>query len=420
MKKEIDNSGQKELFPETADEGAGNPGTAIPHISAPNNAAPPCPGESTDKLPTIECNPASVKEIANSDLKGESEQLVDAHEAAPQTRPSDLIPSSGDAGDSQVHCEPSNKPSKNPHDCAGGVPAVSEESDRIIGIDTSSTPASHDDDEEFVARDTVSVGEQPNACTSFGGSCNDPSDLNSLATSKEIARKGEPSNDAATETDKPTALALPDSNEEQTVHKERTGAGLDEAGADVPMQEQSQTAGASPEVGASEQDGLSKQTEENVSAPGQRTEVPVSATGRSKPKRCKQSHPKVIVNERDCLSKSEEEILDRLKELNLKQLELSQNSLTDEVQAGYADLLTTNATCTKTAYRNIPKLIEKGFIDFVKKGNEERPGSGAKYRIVPEDKVKERRLEKKLTHWVQVGPARKAVLEPKESNEHDD
>ena len=423
MKKEIDNSGQKSFpFPETAGEHAGNVETAIPHnMSGSHNASFHSRDESSHEVPTKERDSAHADEVATSDLKDDSEQVVDSHEAVPQTRPGDLIPGVDDAGDSHVRCEPSNTataPSNTPNDRAGGEPQVSEGSDRIATSAAGPGPASWHDDEVRVKGDKVSPGVQPNRSSS-PGVCRDYSrEQNSIATSEDVKEANPPSNDAAKEADKPTDRALPDSEEGQTVLKGSTGAGLDEAGADVPKQEELKTTGAFSEVGDSEQGGESKQSEEGVSAPVQDPVVPTSLTSKQSGRR--KLHPQVIVNERDTLSKSEKAILDRLKELNREQLKAFPYSPPDEVQAGYSDLLTESVACTKTAQRNIPKLIEKGFINFVKKGNEENSGSRAKYRIVPEDKVKERRLEKKLTHWVQVGLAHKVVPEPEESNEHDD
>ncbi len=187
-----------------------------------------------------------------------------------------------------------------------------------------------------------------------------------------------------------------------------------------PISPQTQTPGSS-------QATCSETNEESTVEKAQQptTEIPNSPTDKRQPKKYKlsgrrTSHPTVIINEQDCLNKSEREILDRMKELNREQLKLFPNSPTDQVQAGYSDLLTESATCTKTVYRTVPRLIDKGFIDLVQEGNEAGQGSRAIYRIVPEHEVKTRRLEKRLTHWFKVGSGRKTVTDPEESDGHDD
>jgi predicted transcriptional regulator len=80
-------------------------------------------------------------------------------------------------------------------------------------------------------------------------------------------------------------------------------------------------------------------------------------------------------------------------------------------------LKTPNVTCTKTAQRNVSKLIDKGFIVRTKEGNEQKPGSCARYQIVPEQKVEDKRLENGLTHFVEIGLARKAVPDPEQRTE---
>jgi len=412
------------LFPETAGEDSGNSGIANPHISVSNSTLSPCPGESSNILPSNECDPAPGKEIVNSDHQDERGQRVDPHEAVTQPRPNDLISSLDDAGESKGNCHPTDTaatPSNNSelNDCDGVQPRFSGASDRIEAVKTSSSPTSHDKDEKFVDGETVSSGEQPIGCISFGASCDDSPDLNSLATSKEFG-ESELSNDVATEPSKPTDPARSDSEVEHARHEHSTAARLDEVGANFPMGEQSQTAGPLPEVGGSEHACESEQIDQGASVSREGIEVPTPATDKSKPKKSKRSHPRVIVKERDCLSEPEEEILDRLKALNAKQHQVHQNYAIDEVEAGYADLQTAHATCTKSVYRNIPKLIDKGFIDRVKEGNEVGAGSRARYRVVPEDEVKKRRLDKRLTHWVQIGSAHKAVPDPEESNERDD
>jgi hypothetical protein len=308
---------------------------------------------------------------------------------------------------------------KNAYDSAGDETPGSEALDGLATSAAGPTSPSHKHDEVLVIRDEVSHGAPPNDSASLGVCSNPSHEPNSIATSEEVEEGTTPMDGAATGACRLTDPALRDADDGQTVLKERTGAGVDEAGtADVPMGEQSQTTGAFSEVGDSEQGGESKQTEEGVSAPVQHPVVPTSPA--SKQSGSRKLHPQVIVNERDTLNKSEREILGRLKELNLEQLKAFPNSPPDEVRVGHSELLTESATCTKTVYRRIPKLIKKGFIDLIKKGNEEGSGSGAKYRLVPEDEVRKRRLEKGLTHWEQVGSGRKAVPDPEEGDEHDD
>jgi hypothetical protein len=405
------------LFPEAPHEDAGSMGIATAQQPVPHDTSSPRPDESSNKSAPNECDTTSVNEIAKSGLKDDSEYPVGSQEAVPQNGRSDLIPDG--AGDLNVHCDPSDTtttPFKNAHDRDGAEFLVSEASDRIAASATGPSPAPHLHDEVLVNGDKVSPGTPRNDSASLGVCPNPSHEPNSIATSEDAKEANPPSNDAANEADKPTELALPDDDDGQAVLKGSTGAGLDEAGADVPKQEESQTTGAFSEVGDSEQGGESKQTEEGVSAPAQRTEVSSLPTGKQSAKR--KSHPTVIVNERDYLNQSEQETLDRLKELNQKQQRNPlPGLLPDEVRASHSELLTESATCTKTVYRNIRKLIEKGFISLIESG---KAGSGAKYRIVPEVEVKKQRLEKRLTHWVQVGSGLKAVPDPEEGDEHDD
>jgi hypothetical protein len=211
-------------------------------------------------------------------------------------------------------------------------------------------------------------------------------------------------------------MAPSKSDEGRAFLNDSSGAGLDQAGSDVPEDEHSQTTEALSEGGDTEQVAATKKTSPDASVSGPRTEFPTPATDTSRPAKRKQSYPKVIVKERDCLSNSEEEILDRLIELKREQYG-EQSSPTDEVQASYLDLLTKHVTCTKTVQRNISKLQEKGFIVQTEGG---KSGSGAKYQVVPEQEVKKKRLEKGLTHCVEIGPGRQAVHDPEGSNEDDD
>jgi hypothetical protein len=394
-------------------ESQAEPANSTPKVCVTSD---PCPSESTDKLPTIWCNPLALREIANSDFKRESAQLAEAHEVAPQIRPSDLVPSFGDACDAQVHCDPSNTattPSKNPHDCAGDAPAVSEESDRITCTDTGFDPGFHGGLEESVDGDTVSPGVQPRDCNTVGVSRDDSSDLSSIAASAEADEKGAPSDPDATAEGNLTDPASPESGNSALL-EDGAGAGREQVCGDI-SDDRPQTAEAISKVGGLEQGGESQQTGQTASISGQCADAPTPATSMTS-RKSRQSHPKVVVKERDYLSESERKILDRLNALRIDQHNVPQSYPTDEVEAGYGDLL----TCTKTAYRNISKLVEKGFIEVVKKGNEIRPGSGARYRILSEDEAKKRRLDKGLTHYVENGLARKAVREPEEIDEQED
>ena len=226
-----------------------------------------------------------------------------------------------------------------------------------------------------------------------------------IATGEEVGVETTPSNDAVAEADKLAERTLPDADD----------AEVEESAVNAPIEKESQTVGTYPQVGSSEQDRLSKPADAGVLDLAQRTEAH-TAPATQEPAR-RNSHPIVITNERDCLEKSEREILDRLKELKRAYLKLFPSSAHDEVRAAYPDLLTASVTCTKTVYRIIHKSIEKGFIDRVEAG---KARSGAKYRIMPEEEVKKRRLEKGLTHWVQVGTSRKAVPDPEASGQDND
>jgi hypothetical protein len=388
-------------------ESQAEPANSTPKVCVTSD---PCPSESTDKLPTIWCNPLALREIANSDFKRESAQLAEAHEVAPQIRTGYLVPSLGDAGDAQVHCGPSNTattPSKNPHDCAGDAPAVSEESDRTTCPDTGFAPEFHGGLEESVDGDTVSAGVQLGDCTTVGVSSDDSHDMSSIAASaEEEDEKGAPSDPDA---------SSPESGNDAAVLEDGAEAGREQVCGDI-SDDRPQTAEAISKVGGLEQGGESQQTGQWASASEQCADVPTPAVATTTSK-SRQSHPKVIVKERDYLSNSEEEILDRLIALNSKQHGVPQTYASDEVEASYKDLKTPNVTCTKTAQRNVSKLIDKGFIVRTKEGNEQKPGSCARYQIVPEQKVEDKRLENGLTHFVEIGLARKAVPDPEQRTE---
>ena len=368
----------------------------------------PCPGESSSELSVRECGTTSVTEIPNTGLKDESDHSVGSEEAEPHTRPSDLGSDFNDAGDSQVHLEPSNianSPSNTPKDSAGGEPPILGASDEVATSPAVHSQTSNDDYRVRVEATTVLPGAEPNGDPLQGVIRDLSNESDAIATGEEVGVETTPSNDAVAEADKLAERALPDADD----------AEVEESAVNAPIEKESQTVGTYPQVGSSEQDRLSKPADAGVLDLAQRTEAH-TAPATQEPAR-RNSHPIVITNERDCLEKSEREILDRLKELKRAYLKLFPSSAHDEVRAAYPDLLTASVTCTKTVYRIIHKLIEKGFIDRVEAG---KARSGAKYRIMPEEEVKKRRLEKGLTHWVQVGTSRKAVPDPEASGQDND
>ena len=396
MKKSIvDNSGQKSFpFPETADEDAVTPGVAIPHESGSNSTSPEC-----------------------KDVKDASEQLVDAHQDVPQTPPSALISSFDDSDDPDDRHDPSNSPpelAKNSerHDGAGSAALPSAETVTITSTDACPGQSPHDGPGEHVVDETPTAGLKPIGCTSTGVSCDDSPDLNSAASSKESVGESDLSIGTVLEPSEPADMAPSKSDEGRAFLNDSTGA----VGSNVPEDEQSQKTEASSAAEESEQGAESKQAGQGSSASVQPREFPTPQADSPKPKKRKQSYPKVITEERDYLSTSEEEILDGIIALKREQFG-AQSSPTDEVQASYLDLLTKHVTCTKTVQRNISKLKGKGFIVQTEGG---KSGSGAKYQVVPEQEVKKKRLEKGLTHYVEIGPGRQAMHDPKGSNEDDD
>ena len=422
-KKNYDNSGVKDLFPETADPVATNVPAAIPCGSEQNNTSSPRSAESTDNDLSVECCPAPVDGILISGHNDDDERLVQSSQKVLRNRLVDLSPSFDENGDPKVHQDSSNQATpqsktSEPHDCPGSARPHSECPVRINSIHVSPSLASQHGSEDVVG-DSLAAARQLDGCTSCNSCVDNSPNLDSRLTSEEINRPGELSNCTATGPSKPTDLAPPESRKEQAVFDGRAGAGPDQAGSDVLKHDQTQIAKASSEFGDSDRGGDLKQTDQGDSVQGESTKGQPPATDELKPKK-RQSHPKVIFKERDWLGKSEKAILDRLIALNAEQHKSAQGYPVDEVEAGYADLLTANVTCTKTPYRNIPKLIKKGFIDRVSEGNEEGSGSCARYRIVPEDEVQKRRLEKGLSHYVEIGVARKAVPDPEDNNERGD
>lgn len=409
------------LFPETAEEKACSGEITTPQISGLKSASSDGLGERSDTMPSVERGPVTVDEVANSGHEDVSGQRVDPDEAASQPRPNDLVQRPDDAGDSIDRSAPSDDatmPSKNsdPHDCAGAAPPSPEESDGATATDSHSCPASQDGRGEFADGSVPSAGIKQMGGAALAVQHGDSHKADSIVAPEDTEDTGAGTNHIAREADKETVPARSEPAGGQAVPRDGIKDGLYRAGTSLGTDDQPQTADSVLEAGDLQQGGESQETEQAASTSEQCAEVPTSATGTTT-RKSRQSHPKVIVKERDYLNNSEEEILDRLIALNAEQHEVPQTYPSDEVEAGYKDLKTANVTCTKTVQRNIPKLMEKGFIDRVKEGNEIRAGSRARYRINSEDEVKRRRSGKGLTHYVEIGLERKAVPDPEQRTE---
>ena len=408
------------LFPETAVENAANAEIANPHMSVSNSASSNGLGESSDNVDSAECDPATVVAVRNSGHQHENRQPVPPDGAESQHRSNDLIQSPDDAGGSIDRSGPSDDaimPSKisEPCGCTGADQPSPEESVGATVIDSHSGPASQDGRGEFADGNVLSAGIGQMGCSALDVHHDDSHETDSIVAPDDAEETGAGTNRIAIEADNEIAPARSEPADGQAALRDVIKDGLTGADTSVGADDLPQTAESVLETAGLEQSGESQQTEQGASASEQCADVPTPAVATT-PRKSRQSHPKVIVKERDYLSNSEEEILDRLIALKREQYG-PQSSPTDEVEAGYSDLLTDHVTCTKTVQRSIPKLIDKGFIVRTQKGNQAKPGSCARYQIVPEQKVEDKRLEKGLTHFVEIGLARKAVPDPEQRTE---
>lgn len=404
------------LFPEIDADDAE---TADLHMSASSSASSNGLSESSDNVHRAECDPATVVAVRNSGHQHENGQPVPPDGAVSQPRPNDLIQGPDFAGDSIDRSAPpddATMPSKisEPRGCAGSVPASSEEPDRMNSADAGFSTEFHGGLETTAGAETASAGVQPRCSTTVDVPSEDSHELSSVAAPADAEQKVITSDADATAERNQTDLASPDSGSDPALLEDRDGAGREHGDADA-SDHQKQTAEGNSKVEHFEQGGEPQQTEQGASASEQCADVPTPAVATTT-RKSRQSHPKVIVKERDYLSNSEEEILDRLIALKREQYG-AQSSPTDEVEAGYSNLLTDHVSCTKTVQRCIPKLIDKGFVVRTQKGNKAKPGSRARYQIVPEQKVEDKRLERGLTHFVEIGLARKAVPDPEQRTE---
>lgn len=408
MKKGKNNPGQKELFPLTAIENSENLGIATSGEPAPRNTPSPSLGESLNESAARECGTTSFTETANAGLKCEDEHAVGSGYAKPTARPGELGADFNAAGDSQVHGESpttANSPSDTSQDSAGGELPILGASDKVAASPAVLSHTSNDDNRVRAEDTAVSPGVEPNGDSQHGGIRGLSTESDGVAAGEGVELINPTANHSFPKADEPAERVLPDDDSAQ----------VEAAAVNAPIKKESQTIRTYLQVGSQEQDGQLVPADSEVLAQAQPVAAQTAHASQMPAKR--KSNPTVITDERDCLEQSERQILDRLKKLNHVHHKLFPNSAPDEVRAAYPDLLTANATCTKTAARNIRKLIEKGFIDLVEPG---RAGSGAKYRILADSEVKERRLKKKLKHWVQIGRSRKAVPDPEENAEYED
>jgi hypothetical protein len=409
------------LFPETAVEKAGNADVANPHLSVSSSASSNGLDESSDNVHSVERDPSNVVAVTNSRHQHENGQPVDRDEAVSQPRPNDIIERLDDAGDSIDRSGSSDDATmrskiSEPRGCPGAAPPSPEESDGDTATDSHSGPASQDGRGEFADRSVPSAGIKQMGCAALAVHHGDSHNTDSVVAPDNAEDTGAGTNHIAIEADKEPAPARTEPADGQAVLRDGIKDGLDRADTSVGTDDRPQTADPALEAAGLQPGGESQETEQGASVSEQCADVATSATGTTT-RKSRQSHPKVIVKERDYLSNSEEEILDRLIALNAEQHEVPQTYPSDEVEAGYKDLKTANVTCTKTVQRNIPKLMKKGFIDRVKEGNEIRAGSRARYRINSEDEVTRRRLEKGITHYVEFGLERETVPDPESSTE---
>ena len=408
------------LFPQTVGEKAENAKSTRPHLSLSGSGSRYDLGETHGNLPSVECDPATVGRVANSDHKDESGPEVDSQEAISQPRPDEHISGLDGAGELIYRASESDDAimaSKNtePHDISGSTPPSPEERDSTTSPDAGFDTEFRGGLEGTAGAETAPAGVQPRGSTIVDVPSEDSRELSSVAASAEAEQKVEASDADSTAERGQNDLASPESGGDPAPLEDRDGTGREHGGADASDYPK-QTAEGNSEVEHFEQGGEPQQTEQGASASEQFADAPTPAPTKPDSKKVRHFHPKVIVRERDYLSKSEEEILDRLIALKREQYG-PQSSPTDEVEAGYSDLLTDHVSSTKTVQRSIPKLIDKGFIVRTKEGNEQKPGSRARYQIVPEQKVEDKRLKKGLTHFVEIGLARKAVPDPEQRTE---
>jgi len=406
------------LFPEID---ADNAEIANPHMSVLRSTSSNGLGESSDNAHSAECDPATVVAVRNSGHQHENGQPVSPDGAVSQPRPGEHISGPDGAGELIYRASESDDAimaSKNtePHDISGSTPPSPEDRDSTTSPDAGFNAEFLGGLERTAGAETASAGVQPRGSATVDGPSGDSHELSSVAAPAEAEQRVVTSDADATAERNQTDLASPDSGSDPALHEDRDGAGREHGGADA-SDHQKQTAEGNSEVEHLEQGGEPQQTEQGASTSEQCADAPTPAPTKPDSKKVRQFHPKVIVRERDYLSESEEEILDRLIALNATQHGVPQTYASDEVEASYKDLKTSNVTCAKTVQRNVPKLIDKGFIVRTKEGNELKPGSRARYQIVPEQKVEDQRLERGLTHYVEIGLGRKAVPDPEQRTE---